>query len=49
MSELAHVTDLLSLDREVAHGAASLSRWRAELARDPEGAAELHRSRRCGG
>jgi hypothetical protein len=40
MSELAHVTDLLSLDREVARGASTLARWRAELARDPDAAAE---------
>ena len=36
MTTLAHVTDLLSLDREVARGAATLARWRAELARDAE-------------
>lgn len=36
----AHITDLFSLDRDVARGAAALARWRAELARDPEGAAE---------
>ncbi len=40
MSELAHVTDLLSLDREVARGVSALARWRTELARDPEAVAE---------
>jgi hypothetical protein len=34
----AHVTDLFSLDREVARGAAALVRWRDELARDAEAA-----------
>jgi hypothetical protein len=42
MTELAHVTDLLSLDREVARGAAALARWRGELARDVEAAAEQY-------
>jgi hypothetical protein len=42
MSELAHVTDLHSLDREIARGAASLSRWRADLSRDAEGYADVH-------
>jgi len=36
----AHVTDLFSLDREVARGAAGLARWRRELARDAEVAGE---------
>lgn len=36
----AHVTDLFSLDREVARGAAGLARWRVELGRDAEAAAE---------
>ena len=36
----AHITDLLSLDRDVARGAAALARFRAELARDPEAVAE---------
>ncbi len=36
----AHVTDLFSLDREVARGAGLLARWRAELARDAQAAGE---------
>jgi hypothetical protein len=40
MTSQAHVTDLLSLDREVAQGARSLGRWRAELVRDVAAAAE---------
>jgi hypothetical protein len=37
----AHVSDLFSLDREVARGVSALGKWRAELARDPEAAAEV--------
>lgn len=36
----APIADLASLDREVARGAASLARWRANLARDPQANAD---------
>jgi hypothetical protein len=37
----APVADLLAVDRDVARGVGLLARWRADLARDPEGAAGL--------
>jgi hypothetical protein len=36
----AHISDLLSLDRDVARGAIALARFRGALAKDPESAAD---------